>query len=85
MIARALTFRRSGSRRTRPPRFPAPGYPRGASARGRRVAGRPSREVRAARAPRRARTRIGGADFFAAAATVAGVFLWGGLLVLLAA
>jgi len=78
MITRALNLRRSGSRRPRPSRFPAPGFPRGSS-----VQGRPKRAFLSARSTRQVRTID--ADLFAALVMVGGIFLWGGLFVLLAA
>ena len=79
MITRALNLRRSGSRRPRPSRFPAPGFPRGASMQARRPA------FFSARSTRHLRTSGVGADLIAALDMVGGIFLWGGLLVLLAA
>lgn len=80
MITRALHFRRSGSRRPRPSRFPAPGFPRGASTFGRRATPRVFLWPRSTH-----HVRTIGADLCAALAMVAGIVLWGGLLVLLAA
>ncbi len=82
MITRALSLRRSGSRRPRPSRFPAPGFPRGASARGLEVASRPGRAFLLPRSTRHMRTI--GADLVAALVMVSGLVLWGGLLSLLA-
>ena len=89
MITRALNLRRSGSRRPRPSRFPAPGFPRGASAEGRWVGvpaqggSRPQGAFLSARSTRQVRTID--ADLFAALVMVGGIFVWGGLFVLLAA
>ncbi len=83
MITRALNLRRSGSRRPRPSRFPAPGFPRGASVRDPRAASRFGRAFLLPRSTRHMRTL--GADLVAALVMVGGIFLWGGLLVLLAA
>lgn len=79
MITRALNLRRSGSRRPRPSRFPAPGFPRGAAMQARR------RAFFSARSTRHLRTSGVGADLAGALVMVGGIFLWGGLLVLLAA
>lgn len=80
MITRALNLRRSGSRRPRPSRFPAPGFPRGSS-----VQGRPKRALLLARSTRHLRSGGVGGDLVAALVMVGGIFLWGGLFVLLAA
>ena len=88
MITRALNLRRSGSRRPRPSRFPAPGFPRGASAQARRVevpakgGSRPQRAFLLSCSTRQVRTID--ADLFAALVMIGGIFLWGGLFVLLA-
>ena len=80
MITRALHFRRSGSRRPRPSRFPAPGFPRGASTSGYRTIPRTFLWPRSTH-----HVRTIGADLVAALVMVGGIFLWGGLLILLAA
>ena len=83
MITRALNLRRSGSRRPRPSRFPVPGFPRGA-AQGRWVASRPQHTFLLPRSTHHVRSGGGGADLVAALVMVGGIFVWGGLLVLLA-
>ena len=77
MITRALNLRRSGSRRPRPSRFPTPGFPRGGPRQAR------PRAFLLARSTRHMKTI--GADLVAALVMVGGIFLWGGLLILLAA
>jgi hypothetical protein len=77
MIRHLTRSKRAGSRRPRPPRFPVPGFPRGA---GRRRF--PARRRGQGRSPRRPRGWAG--DLLAVAATLAGIVLWGGLLALLA-
>jgi len=79
MITRALNLRRSGSRRPRPSRFPVPGFPRGASMPSHR------RAFLSARTTRHVKIGGVGADLVAALVMVGGIFLWGGLLILLAA
>ena len=81
MITRALNSRRSGSRRPRPSRFPAPGFPRGASTSVRRPT---PRAFLSPRSTRHVKTGGIGADLCAALVMVGGIFLWGGLFVLLA-
>ena len=78
MTTRALYFKRSGSRRPRPSRFPAPGFPRGASTPG------PQRAFLLPRSTHQVKRRGLGADLVAALVMVGGIFVWGGLLVLLA-
>ncbi len=85
MITRALDLRRSGSRRPRPSRFPAPGFPRGVVPRGRRVARRLPHAFFSPYSTRQVKTSSWGADLLAAVATVAGIIVWGGLFALLAA
>lgn len=81
MMRTATTRRRSGSRRPRPSRFPVPGYPRGTSVPGRGAVSR----FFSAQSTRQMRSASLTADLGAAVAMVAGVFFWGGLLVLLVA
>ncbi len=79
MITRALNRCRSGSRRPRPSRFPKPGFPRGAHA--------ARRAFVSARCPNAGSSGGVGRvtrDLLAAVAMVGGIFLWGGLFVLLA-
>lgn len=79
MITRALHFRRSGSRRPRPSRFPAPGFPRGASTFGRRATPRVFLWPRSTH-----HVRTISRDVAAALVMVAGIVVWGGFLVFLA-
>lgn len=95
MIARASHLRQSRGRRPRPPRFPMPGFPRGTAVREHRAAARSTRTFLSAHSTRAVssagfarstlKTSSWGADLLAALAMGAGIFLWGGLLVLLAA
>lgn len=80
MARGGLSLRRSGSRRSRPSRFPMPGFPRGASRRGSRAA-----RFLLPRSTRQVKTRAFSTELLGAVAMLTGIFLWGGLLALLAA
>ena len=79
MITTSVNLRRSGSRQPRPPRLRMPR----SSARGRRTVSSASRVFLFPHSTRQVRTSSFSADLLTALATVAGIFLWGGLLVLL--